>query len=293
MSFTDSMKSVASAAIASPQFLYLYHRDAGEQDLYALASRLSFFLWGSIPDDELLSLAKQGKLRQTDVLAQEVERMLNDKKVKRFCDSFPSQWLQLERIISSQPNREQFPDFYFAKFRYSMHMMLEPLLVFETILVENRSVLELIHSPFSYRSGQLDSLYYEGRGGVKSRGGPTVIPFQRVAVKNHREGGVITTAAVMTMTSGPERTKPITRGAWLAAVIFNDPPEPPPADAPPLGESPSADERELTLRERLVLHRERASCAGCHEQIDPLGVCSRKLWSHRQVAGAGRQRRRD
>ena len=95
--------------------------------------------------------------------------------------------------------------------------------------------------------------------------------FHRVPITDRRTGGVITNTAVMTMTSGPERTQPITRGAWMAAVIFNNPPEPPPADVPPLGEKPKEGEEHLTLRERLSLHRERADCRGCHEQIDPLG----------------------
>ena len=98
-----------------------------------------------------------------------------------------------------------------------------------------------------------------------------MLRFDRVPGTDRRTGGVITNAAVMTMTSGPERTQPITRGAWLAGVIFNNPPEPPPADVPPLGEKPAEGEEHLTLRERLSKHRERADCRGCHEQIDPLG----------------------
>ena len=105
----------------------------------------------------------------------------------------------------------------------------------------------------------------------KGGGAVTVLSFHRVPVKDRRNGGVITNAAVMTMTSGPERTKPITRGAWVASVIFNNPPDPPPADVPPLDEEPTAEEEDLTLRERLSMHRERSDCKGCHEQIDPLG----------------------
>ncbi len=274
-SFTEAMKATASAVIASPRFLYLYasRQDAADPiDNFELAARLSFFLWGSLPDDTLLDLASDGTLGNPKVLEQQVERMLTDKKLKRFCDSFPSQWLQLERIISSVPNRERFADFYFSKYRTSMHMMLEPLLVFETIVIEDRSILQLIDSDFSYRSARLDRLYYGNNAKLNDRQNPvTALPFTRVPVKDRREGGVITTAAIMTMTSGTERTKPITRGAWLATVIFNSPPPPPPADVPPLDEQPPDDEKNLTLRERLVLHRERASCAGCHERIDPLG----------------------
>ena len=271
-SFTDSMKSAASAALASPRFLYLYDRandGAERRGDFELASRLSFFLWGSIPDQTLLDLAAEGKLRDRDVLDQQLDRMLTDARLKRFCDSFPTQWLQLERIVSSVPDRQRHPEFYFAKFRASMHMMLEPLLLFETILVEDRSILELIDSDYSYRSELLESWYRDGTQGKKTT--PVAIPFKRVAVTDRRQGGVITNAAVMTMTSGTLRTKPITRGAWIASVIFNDPPEPPPADVPLLPEEADDEEQDLTLRERFEMHRKRADCAGCHAQIDPLG----------------------
>ena len=274
-SFTNCMKMVASAAIASPRFLYLYDRAAEsnsseEVDDLELASRLSFFLWGSIPDQALLDLAAEGKLREQEVLIAQISRMLKDKKIKRFCDSFPSQWLQMERIISSVPDRDKFPEFYFAKFRVSIHMMMEPLLLFETILVENRPILELIDSDFSYRSKMLDA-WYLGEPLPRQKP-PTAVPFERVPVVDRREGGVITTAAVMTMTSNPIRTQPITRGAWLASVIFNDPPKPPPADVPTLEEAGEGEDFDkLTLREQFAVHRENEACAGCHKRIDPLG----------------------
>jgi hypothetical protein len=157
-----------------------------------------------------------------------------------------------------------------------MHMMLEPLLLFEAILIENRPITQLIDSDFTYRSGLLENAYKtlgtrpkDGR--PKGGGGVARLPFTRVPVTDRRNGGIITTAAVMTMTSGPERTKPITRGAWLASVIFNDPPEPPPANVPALGDHPAEGEKQMTLRERIAMHRKRADCRGCHEKIDPLG----------------------
>ncbi|NNC89176.1 MAG: DUF1592 domain-containing protein [Akkermansiaceae bacterium] len=277
--YTEAMKEAAAAAISSPRFLYLYdgsHAEDGASPVTGveLASRLSFFLWGSIPDEELLDLAIAGDLSEPAVVEAQLARMLRDRKLKRFCDSFPSQWLQLERIISSTPNREKFPAFYFSKYRTSMHMMLEPLLIFETVLIENRAITQLIDSDFTYRSARLQSTYKELTAGgetSKGGGGVTAIKFNRLPVTDRRSGGVITNAAVMTMTSGPERSKPITRGAWIAGVIFNNPPEPPPADVPPLDEKPGAGEENLTLRERLSAHRERADCRGCHEQIDPLG----------------------
>ncbi len=279
--FSDAMKLVAAATISSPKFLYLYDKSSKSEtaetiDDFELASRLSFFLWGSIPDLKLLELAAAGELKKPEILDTQIDRMLKDRKLKRFCDSFPAQWLQLERIISSVPNREKFPGFYFSKYRTSMHMMMEPLLLFETILIENQPITQLIDSDFTYRSNFLQNAYQDLRndpkGQAKKSGGSVgVLSFYRVPVKDRRNGGVITNAAVMTMTSGPERTQPITRGAWIAGVIFNNPPKPPPADVPPLAEKVIEGEEHLTLRERLAVHRERSDCKGCHARIDPLG----------------------
>ena len=273
--FTEAMKSVSAAVISSPRFLYLYNRSSdseGKLDGYELASHLSFFLWGSLPDQILLDLAGSGELLKKEVLGGQLDRMLKDPKVKRFCDSFPAQWLQLDRLVSSVPDLEKFPEFYFSQYRDSMHMMMEPLLLFETILIENQPITQFIDSDFTYRSGHLEEAYGSlGNPDQKRKGEVEIMSFHRVPITDRRTGGVITNAAIMTMTSGPERTQPITRGAWLAGVIFNNPPEPPPADVPALGEKPSAEEEHLTLRERLAMHRERADCRGCHEQIDPLG----------------------
>ena len=278
--FTEAMKTVASAVIASPMFLYLFDTSASSDntepiDDFELASRLSFFLWGSIPDFPLLELAAKGALKSKETLNSQIDRMLKNDKLKRFCDSFPSQWLQLERIISSVPNREKFPGFYYLKYRDSMHMMMEPLLLFETVLIEDQAITQFIDSDFTYRSSLLQEAYgelsTEEVPSKRGNGGVAVLSFKRVPVKDRRNGGLITNAAVMTMTSGPERTKPITRGAWVAGVIFNNPPEPPPADVPALEEKAPQGEEHLTLRERLAMHRERSDCRGCHEQIDPLG----------------------
>ena len=273
--FTDAMKEAASAVLSSPRFLYLYDRPAvagktESLDGYDLASRLSFFLWGSIPDDALLQLAGNGELAKPAVRAAQVNRMLANPKLKRFCDSFPSQWLQLDRIVSAVPDENKFKDFFYAapNYRTTMDMMMEPLLLFETVLIENRSILEFIDSEYAYRSGRLRQWYGDKPAG--KIGGPATMQFTRQPVTDRRQGGVITTAAVMTMTSGPDETKPITRGAWIAGVIFNAPPDPPPADVPPLGKPKVADKK-LTVRERFAVHRERADCAGCHSKLDPLG----------------------
>ena len=272
--FLDAMKETVSAILASPRFLYLYDSESKKANKfkdYELATRLSFFLWGSIPDDVLIERAASANLSNPDVLRAEVERMLLDGRLKRFCDSFPSQWLQLDRIISSVPDPKKYPDFYYAppNYRTTMDMMMEPLLLFETILVEDRPITDLIDSDYSYRSKRL-SKWYDSK--IEGRlGGPVTMAFERVSINDRKEGGVITSAAVMTMTSGPEETKPITRGAWISGVIFNDPPEPPPADVPTLENDDSELAKQMTLRERFASHRENPDCAGCHKKLDPLG----------------------
>lgn len=276
-SFTDSMKATVSAALVSPRFLYLHA--GSEEDKksreFGLASRLATFLWSGIPDDRLLDLASKGKLSDPQVLAAEVDRMLNDRRIKNFCDSFALQWLQLDRVVSAVPDNKRFREYYYAGinqmvYKVGMHMMLEPLLVFETVFVENRPILQLVDSDFTYRSNMLDRWY----AGNKRRGRAQVVAlrFVRTPLKSRRWGGVITSAAVMTMTSSPLRTKPITRGAWLATTIFNDPPKPPPANVPELDDNEASLKKAgLTLRNKLKQHVTNQQCAGCHRKIDPLG----------------------
>ena len=275
-SYQNAIKEIVSAVLASPRFLYLYDTNLESErtnkvNEYELASRLSFFLWGSIPDDILIKHAREKSLSKPGVLRAQVERMLNDRKIKRFCDTFPSQWLQLDRIISSVPDPIKYPDFYYAppNYRTTMDMMMEPLLLFETILIEDRPIVEFIDSNYSYRSKRL-SKWYDSK--VEGRlGGPVTMAFERVSINDRKQGGVITSAAVMTMTSGPEETKPITRGAWISGVIFNDPPEPPPADVPTLDDENAKVLKNMTLRERFSSHRDNPDCAGCHKKLDPLG----------------------
>jgi hypothetical protein len=279
--FTACMKESVAAALVSPLFLYLYDggstgpRPEGITDL-ELATRLSLFLWGSIPDQVLLDVAVKGKLHDPATLSAQVDRMLADRRMKRFCDSFPAQWLKIDHLFASEPDPGLFEDFYWkprqnaqVTIRASTHMIMEPLLLFEAILIENRPVLELIQPDFTYRSEALSRFY---RGEVVGMVNPTRDEFVRQPVTSRREGGVITNAAVMTMTSDPVRTKPISRGAWVVDVIFNQPPKPPPANVPPLPEADKAGGKlNLTIREKLKVHQQRPDCAGCHSKIDPYG----------------------
>ena len=278
-SFEATMRTVVGAVLGMPDFLYFYEtagqkKSTGEGrhrepvNDFELASRLALFFWSSIPDDTLLDLAESGKLHDPDTLSTQIDRMLNDQRSSRFCDNFPAQWLQLERLITSIPDAKKFPYFYYNGYRTSMHMMSEPLLLFETIYVEDRSIIELLDPKFTWQSDMLRANYEGHNNGGRD---VQVQTFKRVPLDDPRRGGVITNAAVMTMTSTASRTQPITRGAWVNSVIFNDPPEPPPADVPPLPEIDKEKLAKLTIRERLAAHRKRADCAGCHNKIDPFG----------------------
>lgn len=274
-SFTETMKTLVGAAIASPEFLYLYNVEASNEpserqkiDDFELASRLSFFLWVSIPDDALLDLAMAGRLSEPETLAAQIDRMLIDPRAARFCDIFPGQWLQLDRLVSSIPDPEKYAYFYYLGYRASMHMMMEPLLLFETAYIEDRSIIELLDPKFTWQTDHLRTAY---EGAKPKDESAQTLTYKRVPIDDPRQGGVITNAAVMTMTSTPDRSLPITRGTWVNTVIFNDPPEPPPADVPPLPEADEEALSKLTIRERFVEHRKREDCRGCHRQIDPLG----------------------
>ena len=278
--FTASMKDVVSAALASPRFILVHNEARGASPHHAsfnLATRLSFFLWSSIPDDELLALAGEGKLQDQAVLEGQVDRMLNDRRVKNFCDSFAPQWLKINNLVSASPDFKTHREYYFGgddkiSYKRGMHMMLEPLLNFETVFIEDRPIMELVDSDFTYRSHLLEE-WYQGRAATY---GINVnlrdIAFTRKPLQDRRFGGVITTGAVMVMTSGPFRSLPITRGSWVSSVIFNDPPEPPPDDVPDLKADDITLQKEgLTVRQKLNQHSEDSRCAGCHNKIDPLG----------------------
>jgi len=278
--FTRSMKDVVSGALASPRFIMVHNEASGSppnNGSFNLATRLSFFLWNSIPDDELLALAGENKLEDPEVLAGQVDRMLNNRRVKNFCDSFAPQWLKINNLVSASPDFKTHRDYYFGgddkiSYKRGMHMMLEPLLNFETVFIENRPIMELIDSDFTYRSHLL-SEWYQGRAATYSINvNLRDIEFTRTPLTDRRFGGVITTGAVMVMTSGPFRSLPITRGSWVSSVIFNDPPQPPPDDIPDLKADDTTLKIEgLTVRQKLNQHSEDSRCAGCHKKIDPLG----------------------
>ncbi len=260
--FEEAMIEVLATALAAPEFLYLteYSVQAQEDDRarisdFELASRLSFFLWSSVPDDELLQLAKQGQLSNTTKLREQVDRMLADPKASRFHKSFVGQWLGLEGLESIT---------HIKDVELLSAMRQEPIAFFADLLSRNGSVLEFLHSDYVVVNERLASHY-----GVRDVFGPN---FQRVnADKINHRGGLLTGAAVMAMNSDGSDSNPLKRGVWLLERILDDPPPPPPPDVP---EVDLTDPRilEMTLKERIIDHRNKAACASCHSRIDPWGI---------------------
>jgi hypothetical protein len=260
---------VADAAVlVSPHFLFRVERDAEPDNPQArrtlndfeLASRLSYFLWSSMPDDELLALARQRKLADESVLRQQVARMLQDAKAAALAENFAGQWLNLRMLDEVAPDPDTFPD-YDQRLRDDMRR--ETLLFFEAIVREDRSILDLLDGRFSFINRRLADHY-----GVVS---VETDEFQRVDWKPaDPRAGVLTQASILTLTSNPKRTSPVKRGKWIMENILGTPPPEPPPDVPVLEETQKAAPN-TSLREQLELHRKDAGCASCHRQMDALG----------------------
>ena len=285
-SYATAMKSVVAAVLASPKFIYVVETKQGAGDKtpandYELAQRLALFLWSSIPDEPLLAAAREGRLRQSAVLEEQVRRMLNDRRSRALAENFARQWLRLDQLITAVPDFDRFEVYYSRigceQWKFGLQTMIEPLLLFESVHVEDRSIMLFVDSNYAYRSDELQAWYSNpkapfGTRGNRNRFGTNSQSFRKRQLKTRREGGVITTAAVLTMTSTPLRTSPIKRGAWVATVMFNDPPPPPPDVVPEIEADDAAIEAKgLTIRERLKQHATDQTCASCHARIDPLG----------------------
>jgi hypothetical protein len=263
--FDQAMKLALKAVLVSPRFLFRSEKDQPGNapyriDDFELASRLSYFLWASMPDKGLLILAAQDKLHEPEILASEVHRMLDDPKSLALAQEFAGQWLGFDELRENvSPDKERFPEFTFA-LRVSMYQ--EPLQVFNALVRENRSILELLDSDSTYLNETLAKHY--GIPGV------TGSQMQRVALPNRQRGGVLGMGGILTATSFPLRTSPVRRGRFVLDELLGTPPPPPPPDA---GSLP-ADDRQpdgLTFRQRLEQHRKRTECAGCHQRMDPIG----------------------
>ncbi len=249
--------------LASPRFLFRTETApaaaVGRVTGIELASRLSFFLWSSIPDDTLLDLAEQGRLHEPAVLEQQVRRMLADPRSRAIVDNFASQWLMLRNLKGHVPTPGDFPNFN-NELRQAFRVETE--MFFESIMREDRSVLDLIAADYTYVNERLARHY-----GIPNVYGSH---FRRVTLPGEERRGILGQGSLLTVTSYPNRTSPVLRGKWILENILGTPPSAPPADVPALDDNRPGVEPK-SLRERLELHRANPSCAGCHRVMDPLG----------------------
>ena len=265
--FEMGIEAALQYILASPEFLYRFEPDPAElapgaihqvTDL-ALASRLSFFLWSSIPDDQLLDLASKNKLHDPAVLEQQVRRMLADSRSDTLIADFAEQWLFLRNLKSSAPNLDTFPDFD-DNLRQAMKQETEQF--FSSMLREDRNVLGLLNANYTFVNERLARHY--GIPGVYGS------QFRRVPVAGEERRGLLGQASILTVTSYANRTSPVQRGKWILTNILGSPPLPPPPNVPELKEN-NGEGKPLSLRERMEAHRANAVCAGCHKVMDPIG----------------------
>ena len=256
-SFEQAMRVGLKSVLLSPHFLFLQEKP-GKLDDSALASRLSYFLWSSMPDEELLTLAEKGKLSQPDALRAQVERMLKDPKAAAFSDNFAGQWLGLRAIDDTAPDPALYPEYDDV---LKVAMVKETLLFFGEVLKNDLSLTNFVHSDFTMLNGRLARHY--GIPGVTGQ------EFKKVTLPpNSHRGGVLTMGSVMKVTANGTTTSPILRGAWVLDRILGTPPPKPTVDV----EAVEPDIRgTTTIREQLAKHRQKAECASCHVKIDPPG----------------------
>jgi mono/diheme cytochrome c family protein len=263
--FDVAIKLPLKAVLISPNFLFLVEPGPEKDGVYGLggyplAARLSYFVWASMPDEELFRLAADGSLTQPEVLGGQVRRMLRDPKARDFAENFVSQWLGLKALGETvNPDPQRFPEFDAA---LADAMRQEPARLFDTILREDRSLLELLDADYTFVNEKLATIY-----GIE---GVTGSELRRVSLTDKNRGGVLTMAGPLAVSSMPLRTSPVVRGKWVLGDLLGTKIPPPPPNA---GELPPDDRNTegLTLRKQLELHRSKAECAGCHQKIDPLG----------------------
>lgn len=260
--FEDAMVEVLATALATPEFLYLTQRVTTDETKSSariseleLASRLSVFLWSSIPDDELLKLAEQGKLREPEVLTAQIKRMLADPRSQRFSQNFVEQWLGLDRMNSVTHVTD-------SSLRDAMQE--EPVAFFDEVLKQNHSIMDFIHSDYAVVNERLAAHYR-----IPKVYGPD---FRKVSVTPQmNRGGLLTSAAIMTMNSDGKDSHPLKRGVWMLKRILDDPSPPPPPNVPEV-DLTDPEILKMTLKERIANHRNKPACISCHAKIDPWGI---------------------
>lgn len=264
--FDSGIQAALQAMLVSPDFLFRVEQDPPKGSAasykisnHELASRLSFFLWSSIPDDELLNLADQGKLYDRTIRQQQVNRMLADRRAESLVSNFAGQWLQLRNLATLKPDPELFPEFD-ESLRASLRQQTE--LFFESILLEDRSVLDLLTADYTFLNQRLAEHY-----GIPKVYGTH---FRRVPLTDPNRMGLLGQGSILSVTSYPNRTSVVQRGKWVLDNLLGTPPPPPPADVPEL-KPQSNDGKLLSMREQMQQHRANSACIGCHSKMDPIG----------------------
>jgi mono/diheme cytochrome c family protein len=271
----DAYRVALRGVLTSRPFIYLVEGDTPARERITqpeLASRLSYFLWSSMPDESLFTAAKEGRL-SGDGLTKEVERMLADGKAGRFVDDFTRQWLQLHRVGMFPPDKKLYPAY---EHWLETSLKAEPVEFFRELFAKNLSVDAFIDSDWTMANARLCEFY-----GLPE---PKTTGFQRVSLKpgDHR-GGLLTMGAILGLTSDGTRHRPIHRGVWLSETIFGKTPPPPPANVPAI-EPPTPQSPKLSLRDKLEAHSQNPNCASCHAKIDPLGFA----WDNYDAIGLWR-----
>ena len=265
--FEAGVELALQRILAGPEFLFRIERDPENvlpdtaypiSDL-DLASRLSFFLWSSIPDDQLLDLAEAGRLNDPAVLEQQVSRMLADYRSSALVDNFAGQWLYLRNLRAWRPSVREFPDFD-GELRQALQQETE--LFFKSMLREDRSVLDLLSADYTFLNERLARHY-----GISDVYGST---FRRVTLRDENRKGLLGQGSILTVTSRANRTSPVLRGKWVLENLLGTPPLPPPPDIPALSER-REEVGGLTMRQRMQEHQVNPACASCHAGMDPIG----------------------
>ena len=265
-SFDTGIERALRSILASPKFVFRPETDpasireggAYRVNDFELATRLSFFLWSSVPDDELLGVAARGLLKQRATLEQQTLRMLRDPRAVSLVDNFADQWLQLRNLRATIPDQNEFPDFD-DNLRQAFHR--ETDLLFESVMREDRSVLDLLTADYTFVNERLAKHY-----GIPNIYGSQ---FRRVPVTDDARRGLLGKGAMLMVTSHPDRTSPVLRGKWVLENLLGMPPPPPPGTVPPLPEGAAA--KAHSVREQMEAHRANPPCAGCHKLMDPIG----------------------
>ncbi len=265
--FEQGVEAAVEAVLVSPNFLFMRETDPPKSkpgsihrisDL-ELATRLSYFLWSSIPDDELLSVAQRGQLKQPAVLKRQVTRMLLDPKAKALSENFAGQWLYLRRLEFQKPDKDVYPAY---DIRLRKAMLTETQMFFDSVVHENRSLLDLLNADYTFLNQRLAEHY--GIPGIYGTA------FRRVKLDpNWHRGGLLGRGSILTVTSYNNRTSVVLRGKWILENLLSDAPPPPPPNVPSLDDTKNG--KTLTVREQMEVHRANPVCASCHTKMDPLG----------------------